>query len=152
MELLIEAACVKVLPDVETNENRYRCVERTYISKPLSQPHIERLGNVLTNLVSTLDRNSLSEHPPLVEKRVWRASGLSPVYLESFDKQVREKSNEFLLSLDNWLSTCHDEEDSDQKLVQTGVNVFHYIEEEDERKPIQEVLVEKGISKELLTD
>ncbi len=152
LDLMIEAACVKELPDIETNENRYRCVERTYISKPITQPHIERLGTILTNLVNTVDRNSFSEHSPLVEKRVWRASGLSPVYLESFDKQIREKSDEFLLSLDNWLSTCHEEEDDGQNLVQTGVNVFHYIEEEDERKPLQEVLVEKGISKEQLTD
>ncbi len=146
LSLLIQAGCVRELAGSDSSETRYKCIDRTFLPDPLTEPQLERMGYVISNLVNTLDHNFHEEGKPLVEKRVWLASGLHPKYLESFDQQIREKSDEFLVSLDNWLSTCHDEKDQDgQSLVQTGVSLFHYIEPNDSRKHLLEILKEKGL-------
>lgn len=149
-QLLVDSQCAKVISDPDGGDTRVRCVSRTFVPKPLTIPQIERMGRLIANFVSTIDNNVHGLGQPRLEKRVWPASGLQKKHLEVFDSAIRDKSDEYLYAIDNWLSSYHEEytADADEAdVVHTGVGVFHYIESNDSRKSFRDVLLEKGLSK-----
>ena len=147
--VLEDADCVRVTEDQDTREKRIRCVNRTFVSKPSTIPQIERMGKVVASFVATIDNNVHGLSSPRLEKRVWPANGLKKRYLEEFDEVVRERTDEYLLSIDNWLSSYHSNESDGEEqddLVQTGVGVFHYVEAEEDTRSFRDVLEEAGLT------
>ncbi|MEL7537569.1 MAG: DUF6502 family protein [Pseudomonadota bacterium] len=146
--LLVDADCVRVTIDPDNNEKRIRCVSRTYVPKPFTLPQIERMGRLIASFVSTIDNNIHNLGAPRLEKRVSPASGLHRKFLDLFDEAIRERSEEFLYAIDNWLSSYHTEKvgGDDDEIVRTGVGVFHYIESEESRRSFNDVLRDKGLA------
>lgn len=112
-----------------SGEKHFRAVSRYFMMpEPMSPQQVEYFGNTLTRLAQTLEFNM---NPHYSEKRLERFvvadRGLPAEVLPQFVSYARDRTSEFLLDLDDWLTpySSADETDSSSR-VATGLNVFLY--------------------------
>ncbi len=105
----------------------------------MSPQQIEYFGNTLTRLAKTLEFNM---NPHNSEKRLERFvvadRGLPSEILPEFASYARDRTSEFLLDLDNWLtpySKSEEEVDTGARIA-TGVNVFLYVDPPVDETPL----------------
>jgi hypothetical protein len=114
-----------------SGEKHFRAVSRYFMMpEPMSPQQVEYFGNTLTRLAQTLEFNM---NPRNSEKRLERFvvadRGLPAEILPQFASYARDRTSEFLLDLDNWLTPYSSAEDSDPSpRVATGLNVFLYVD------------------------
>jgi hypothetical protein len=111
---------------------------RTYIPSKLDPEAIERLGKVLARISDTLDYNNQIEDPQLgrMERHVETDIGLSEEQYREFNGYLREKSQQLLETLDNWLGMqegrigkgAKDHQLATGKKLITGVGVYHFLD------------------------
>jgi hypothetical protein len=129
------------------DEGLIRNTGRTYIPSQLDPAAIERLGRQLARLADTLDLNNRIKDSKLgrFERHVETDIGLTEEQYEQFNIYLRQKCQQLLETLDNWLATQEGRigvqkkpERLPKKRVITGVGVFHFLDEklpfEDEGK------------------
>jgi hypothetical protein len=116
---------------IYSDENRLRVVTRSFIW-PRSSPHgIENFGASLAQLIRTLEYNlnSASAKNNRLERFVSADQGLPARLLPSFHDFAKERANQFLLDLDDWVarfsSTVIDQEGP---RTEAGINVFFFVE------------------------
>lgn len=121
---------------------------RTYIPNQLDPAAIERLGKVLARVADTLDFNNKASSPPLgrYERNVETDIGLTEEQYQQFNIYLRQKCQQLLETLDNWLAMQEGriggskppEDRARGKRVMTGVGIYHYVDQklpfEDETK------------------
>jgi hypothetical protein len=114
-----------------SGEKHFRAVSRYFMMpEPMSPQQVEYFGNTLTRLAQTLEFN-MNPHNP--EKRLERFvvadRGLPLDVLPKFESYARERTSEFLLDLDDWLTPYSKAEDTDlSSRIATGLNVFLYVD------------------------
>ena len=118
---------------LETADGYVRLLNRSYLPTPLDRVGLERLGNVVNYFIDTLDFNlqKKSQGGGRFERYAITMEGLSPADFQAFDALVREKGQELLETLDDWLG--QHEISGGHKLsptesIRTGVGIFHFIE------------------------
>ncbi len=122
-----------------TGEAHFRAVSRAFVaSEPMSPEQTEYFGYSLTRLAKTLEHNF---NPYNAEKRLERFvaadRGLPQELLPKFESYARDRTNQFLYELDNWLAPYSGAEANDTGLrVGTGVNVFLYVEPPSDQRPL----------------
>ena len=101
-----------------------------YASDPIG---LERLGTVVGYFIDTVDFNlqKRKQGEGRFERYAITMEGLAPQNFAAFDELIREKGQEFLEVLDDWLGQHeikggHRLPPSDS--IRTGVGVFHFIE------------------------
>ncbi|HEX6998680.1 MAG TPA: DUF6502 family protein [Gammaproteobacteria bacterium] len=117
---------------------------RTYIPSRLDPAAIDRLGRVLARLADTLDFNNQVANPSLgrFERHVVTDFGLTEEQYEQFNIYLRQKCQQLLETLDNWIATqegrlaggARANRLPKKKLI-TGVGVYHFL---DERLPFED--------------
>jgi Family of unknown function (DUF6502) len=124
---------VRVNAAVEMDDGYVRLVSRTYLPAPLDPVGLERLGNVVNYFIDTVDFNLQKKRQGAgrFERYAITVEGLSPQAFQKFDALVREKGQELLEVLDDWLGEY--ETKGGHKLpaseaIKTGVGIFHFIE------------------------
>jgi hypothetical protein len=127
---------IRVRAVLETPDNYVRLLNRTYLPSPLDPAGLERLGNVVHYFVDTVDYNLQKKRPGTgrFERYALTLEGLTPSDFRRFDELVREKGQEFLELLDNWLTSQEvkgGHKLPSTKAIKTGVGVFHFLEKED---------------------
>ena len=104
-----------------------RVLTRSYIPTQADSASIQFMGVALRDLAETLDYNLNEEiEGGYFERRVWTPVGIDPKDMPHFDSLVTEKGQEFLETLDNWLSGKESEAEDlqvDEK-VKVGVGVY----------------------------
>lgn len=126
-----------------SGEKHFRALSRYFLMpEPMSAEQLEYFGNALTRFAATLEFNM---HPSNDAKRLERFvvadRGLPADEIPKFEIYVRERVNELLLEIDDWLSPY-----SAQGLhevgsrVSTGLNVFMYIDVEPEKAPLSSLV------------
>jgi len=126
-----------------SGEKHYRAVSRYFMMpEPMSPQQVEYFGNTLTRLAQTLEFNM---NPRNSEKRLERFvvadRGLPAEILPQFTNYARDRTSEFLLDLDNWLTPYSSGEDSDPSpRVSTGVNVFLYVDPATEERALSSLV------------
>ena len=117
----------------ETDDGYVRLINRTYVPTPLDPVGLERLGNVVNYFIDTVDFNlqKRKQGEGRFERYAITMQGLSPPNFKRFDKLVREKGQELLEILDDWLG--QNEIKGGHKLsttesIRTGVGIFHFVE------------------------
>ena len=116
---------------------------RTYIPTKLDLEAIERLGNVIGRIGDTLDFNSqvANSEDSRYERHVQTHTGLTEEQSEQFNIYLREKCQELLETLDNWLAmqegriTGQRQERFPEKKLIAGVGIYHFL---DERMPTED--------------
>lgn len=117
----------------ETDDGYVRLLNRTYVPTPLDPVGLERLGNVVNYFIDTVDFNLQKKRQGegRFERYAITMEGLSPTKFQAFDELIREKGQELLEILDDWLG--QNETKGGHKLppsesIRTGVGIFHFIE------------------------
>jgi hypothetical protein len=117
----------------ETDDGYVRLINRTYVPTPLDPVGLERLGNVVNYFIDTVDFNlqKKKQGAGRFERYAITMEGLSPSKFAAFDELIREKGQELLEILDDWLG--QNEIKGGHKLpptesIRTGVGIFHFIE------------------------
>lgn len=127
LEELLRAGSV-----AHSGEKHYRAVRRWVINPvALSPLSIEYFADALTHLAQTIEHNFnlVDTESKRLERRVFADRGLPSKLLPSFEAYARERANQFLLDVDDWIahSVSADFKGSGSK-VDAGVNVFLYVE------------------------
>lgn len=111
---------------------------RTYIPSQLDPAAIERLGRVLARLADTLDYNNQVGSAPLrrLERHVETDIGLTEEQYEQFRIYLRQKCQQLLETLDDWLAMQEGRVGPNRrpdrlprKRVITGVGVYHFLDQ-----------------------
>jgi len=128
---------VRVDAALETADGYVRLLNRTYLPSPLDPVGLERLGNVVNYFIDTVDFNLRKKRQGegRFERYAITMEGLSPSDFEAFDALIREKGQELLEILDDWLG--QHETKGGHKLppnesIRTGVGIFHFVEDSPE--------------------
>src|ERR1700722_9460825 len=122
-----------------SGEKHFRAVSRYFMMpEPMSPQQVEYFGNTLTRLAQTLEFNMSSRNSEKrLERFVVADRGLPEEVLPQFASYARDRTSEFLLDLDNWLTPYSTSEDTDSSpRVATGVNVFLYADPAADTTPI----------------
>jgi hypothetical protein len=118
-------------------DGRIRNTGRTYIPHQLDPAAIERLGKVLGRLADTLDFNNRAEpgRPSRFERHVETDIGLTEEQYEHFTVYLRQKCQQLLETLDDWLAMQEDRigpstrpDRLPKRKVITGVGVYHFLD------------------------
>jgi len=96
---------------------------------------LEGLGREISNFVTTVEFNMEKAAPGAgrFERVVFADNGLKVELLPSFDRLLREKGQQLLVELDNWLSTQDPIDEGESRsagIVKTGIGIYHFIEED----------------------
>jgi hypothetical protein len=122
----------------------FRAVSRSFMMPDAASPQvIEHVGRTLSRLGATLEYNMDSRNPEKrLERRVTADQGLPLELVPEFEKYARARAVDFLVELDNWLAPhASDETDVDASdRVETGVNVFLYVESSSKEGPLTSLL------------
>ena len=124
---------VRVGAAVETDDGYVRLLNRTYVPSPLDPVGLERLGNVVNYFVDTVDFNlqKKKQGEGRFERYAITMEGIAPDSFAAFDQVVREKGQEFLEILDDWLGQYEIKGGhrlSTEESIRTGVGVFHFVD------------------------
>jgi len=100
LDELMRTGAVKV-----TSDRFVRLLSRTYLPAPLDPLGLERLGKVVHYFVDTVDFNlqKKKQGAGRFERYAITNEGLSPEHFAALDALVRQKGQEFLEILDNWM-------------------------------------------------
>lgn len=120
------------------DEGLIRNTGRTYIPSKLDPAAVERLGKALARLADTLDFNNQVEDASLgrFERDVVTDIGLTEEQYKQFNIYLREKCQQLLETLDNWLATQEgriNERGTHERLPRrklfTGIGVYHFLDQ-----------------------
>ncbi len=124
---------VRVNAAIEMDDGYVRLLNRTYLPSPLDPVGLERLGNVVNYFIDTVDFNLQKKRQGegRFERYAMTMEGLSPQAFQMFDELIREKGQELLEVLDDWLGqyeTKGGHKLPSSEAIKTGVGIFHFIE------------------------
>jgi hypothetical protein len=122
-----------------SGEKHFRAASRYFMMpEPMSPQQVEYFGNTLTRLAKTLEFNmSPRNSEKRLERFVVADRGLPAEVLPQFATYARDRTSEFLLDLDNWLTPYSSSDDRDPSpRVATGVNVFLYVDTPSDDQPL----------------
>jgi len=108
----------------------YRVLARTYIPTAADPAKFHAMSVAFTDLAKTLDQNLRpDEDHKLFERRVWAPNGISPGDALDFDAYVKDRGQQFLESLDDWLTGRETEaiKSDIQPRVKVGVAVYMFV-------------------------
>ena len=137
LEELLRAGAV-----IQFGDKHFRAVSRYFMMPdPTSPELIEHFGKTLPRLAATLEYNM---HPDHLDRRLERVvtadRALPRGLLPEFESYARSRAVDFLLDLDNWLtSQAMGDSDIDDR-IPAGVNVFLYVEQPAEEGPLASLL------------
>lgn len=117
----------------EMDDGYIRLLNRTYLPAPLDPVGLERLGNVVNYFIDTVDFNLQKKRQGAgrFERYALTMEGLSPAAFQQFDELIREKGQELLEALDDWLGQYETKGGHNlpsSEAIKTGVGIFHFIE------------------------
>ena len=132
----------------ETDAGWYRVLRREYITDAQGRDTFERTGFIVRNFVNTVDFNMTKSAPGKgrFERHVFPADGLRAEDMPLFDAFLRERCQTLLEELDNWLAKLPvpDAKKGD-RVMHTGVGVYHYMTNEDDDRNLRTVLQDEGL-------
>ena len=116
----------------ETERGWYKALTRTYLSKIDAPEGFELLGTGVTNFVSTIDNNIVEQdlEKRNFERHVFADDGIKEEDLPRFRSFIKERAQLLLEEVDNWLSQLDTPKPGDKNTVNTGLGIYHYVDED----------------------
>jgi hypothetical protein len=130
-EMLDELKRIGVVLDL--GNGYHRVLSRNYIPNAADPAKFHAMSVAFTDLAKTLDQNlKPDEDHKLFERRVWAPAGVTSSDALEFDALVKDRGQQFLESLDDWLT---DREGKARKLeqepkVRLGVAMYMFVRPE----------------------
>jgi hypothetical protein len=113
-----------------------RVVIRSYIPSAADPAKFHAMSVAFTDLAKTLDQNLRpDEDHKLFERRVWAPNGIAASDALDFDGYVKDRGQQFLESLDDWLSRRETEamKNGAENKVKLGVAMYMFVRPVDEQ-------------------
>jgi hypothetical protein len=113
----------------------YRVLVRIYIPAAADPAKFHAMSVAFTDLAKTLDQNLRpDEDHKIFERRVWAPNGITPSDAMSFDAYVKDRGQQFLETLDDWLTSRESElpKESAEERIKVGVAVYMFVRPPDE--------------------
>jgi len=126
-----------------SGEKHFRAVSRYFLfPEPMSPQQVENFGNTLTRLAETLEFNMDPKNSnKRLERFVLADRGLPGDVLPKFESYARERANEFLLDLDNWLTPYSASNSAgDSPRIASGLNIFIYVDPPADEKALGDLV------------
>jgi hypothetical protein len=128
LEMLDELKRIGVVLDL--GNGFHRVTSRYYIPNAADPAKFHAMSVAFTDLAKTLDQNLRpDEDHKLFERRVWAANGVTSSDALEFDNLVKDRGQQFLESLDDWLTdreTKASKKDQEPK-VRLGVAMYMFV-------------------------
>ena len=128
LEMLDELKRIGVVLDL--GNGFHRVLSRFYIPNAADPAKFHAMSVAFTDLAKTLDQNLRpDEDHKLFERRVWAANGVTSSDALEFDNLVKDRGQQFLESLDDWLTdreTKASKRDQEPK-VRLGVAMYMFV-------------------------
>lgn len=141
---------IRVGAVVETDQNWFKVIRREYVPETLAPDFLERLGRGVHNFAHTVEENmqKTGEELGRFERTVTPDVGFDRKNLPAFDQYIRKRCQALLEEIDNWLSKLDPPDPkAGDKIIQTGVGIFHFVVDADEeQKPIKDLLEDRSIA------
>jgi len=134
---------IRVGSVVYSGEGHLRATSRYFMlsSLGMSSEQLQYFVSALTRFGRTLEFNmDPNQSVKRVERFVVADKGLPVELLSKFEEHTRQQTAAFLLDLDNWLSPHGVIHADDVVRVQTGVHVFMYVEENQQLRPLHQLV------------
>jgi hypothetical protein len=128
----------------KSGDTHVKVLSRSYVMpEPLSPAMLEHFGSAMTNLASTLDFNMTpTQKSKRLERSVFPDDGLPQELHAEFDQFVRERAQELISDVDDWLAAATRRPIQNPTLrVNTGVSVFQYVAPTDPRIELEKHVV-----------
>jgi hypothetical protein len=112
-----------------SGEKYFKVLSRTFVMpEPMSAATLEHFGNTMAMLADTIQHNiERSDAPKRLERSVYADNGLEPELLPEFDRFARERVQQLIADIDDWLAKRSPSDLDRKDLVNTGISIFHYI-------------------------
>ncbi len=138
-ELLRSGSVVEV-------DDRYKAVSRLYEPSALSPELIVRLGEIGHRFFSTAAMNieKKGQGTGYFDRLVYADKGCSNNVIELFDDYIKVRGQEFLEELDVWFSAKEKLNKADETRRGTGLYMVHYVDTDEEKLSLKELLAERG--------
>lgn len=142
LEVLLGSGAV-----AEIEPGRLRAKRRSFEPTALSPQLLERFGDVAHNFFSTAAKNveKRSQGEALFERVVSANRPLSPDAITKLNFFIKEKGQELLEQIDNWIVTLDDIPQQSVELKDTGLGMYHYIESKEDKSSLKDLLIERGL-------
>jgi hypothetical protein len=121
---------------VELGNGCFRVLARSYIPAAEDPAKFHAMSVAFTDLAKTLDQNLRPEGShKLFERRVWTSKGIAPEAAVEFDAFVKERGQQFLELLDDWLTTkeAFAAKTKIERRVPLGVGMYMFVRSPDEQ-------------------
>ena len=108
----------------------HRVLIRAYIPSAADPAKFHAMSVAFTDLAKTLDQNLRpDEDQKVFERRVWAANGVTPHDALEFDVYVKDRGQQFLEGLDDWLSTRETAaaKNGAERRVKVGVAMYMFV-------------------------
>jgi len=108
----------------------YRVLIRAYIPSAADPAKFHAMSVAFTDLAKTLDQNLRpDEDHKLFERRVWAPNGISQSAALDFDGYIKERGQQFLETIDDWLSSRESEaiKNDVQPRIKVGLGVYMFV-------------------------
>jgi len=108
----------------------YRVLARLYIPTAADPAKFHAMSVAFTDLAKTLDQNLRPDDDhKIFERRVWAPNGITPTDAMEFDIYVKDRGQQFLETLDDWLTTRESElpKGETKDRVKVGVAVYMFV-------------------------
>lgn len=133
----------------ETDAGWFRVLRREYIPEALGIHNFERVGTVIRNFINTIDFNmmKIESGKGRFERAVTADDGIRSQDLPKFDAYLRERCQALLEEIDNWLTNLpRPDRNKGDKVVRTGIGMYHYLNEEKDERSFKERLADEGLA------
>jgi hypothetical protein len=108
----------------------YRVLIRAYIPSAADPAKFHAMSVAFTDLAKTLDQNLRpDEDDKLFERRVWAPNGISQSAALDFDRYIKDRGQQFLETIDEWLSSREAEaiKNDIQPRVKVGLGAYMFV-------------------------
>lgn len=128
----------------KSGDTHVKVLSRSYVMpEPLSSAMLEHFGSAMTNLASTLDFNMTpAQQSKRLERSVFPDDGLPDELRVEFDQFVRERAQELISDVDDWLAAAARRPiQHPEKRTNTGVSVFQYVTPPEQRVDLEKHVI-----------
>jgi hypothetical protein len=115
---------------VRSGDTHVKVLSRTFVSpEPMSAEMLEHFGTAMRNLASTLNHNMTpAQKGKRIERSVFPDDGLPNELLDEYDAFVRERAQQLISDVDDWLAAAARRQIQDPtSRTNLGVSVYQYV-------------------------
>ena len=127
---------IRIEAIVETEKGWYKVLTRTYLPEVYAPDAIDLLGESVKSFVETIDNNNLASNPENrnFERQVIADDGIKAEDLPRLRAFIKDRAQILLEEIDNWIAQLDTPDPKVEKVIQTGLGIYHFVSEEEEQK------------------